>query len=249
MKLFLKQKSNHSMDGSDDAWYSGDVFMMRPANKSTRLNSYIGAVLFFGGAIFAGVQGVLHWRVPGQLFPFLEGAFFLVFVVLGGVCVREIRESKKPASQALPSAIVGMLVSISACIPLLGIVLDAQTQGLGWRDVPAVVTGLPFYRVSRGRPHYTVEYQYAWNERTLHGSTDARFGLPSITSVESHSFQMRPIAIGDSIAIKMNPDQPEQSLFPQFPTTLIYPGFVLFFLLGAYSVRSWKNLPKRGRYL
>lgn len=235
------------MDGSDNVWYFGDVFMTRPANKTTPLNPYVGAVLFFGGAIFAGVQGVLHWRIPGQLFPFLESAFFLVFVVLGGVCVREIRESKKPAPQALPSAIVGMLVSISACVSLLGIILDAQTQGLGWRDVPAVVTRVPFDGGSGARRYYTVEYKYTWGERTFQGAAYFGARLPLMTRTASHSFEARSLAAGDAITVKLNPDRPEQSLFPQSPRILVYPAFFLFLWLGIYSFRRWKRSVTKGR--
>lgn len=222
---------------------------MKSFKDKKALNPYIGAVICFGVVILAVTYAVLHWKTPGQLFPFMESGIAIAFVIWGLMCVHQARALKKSPSQVVSVTVIGMLVSVSACSMLLGIVLDAYTQGLSWKEVPAMVTGLPFYRTSRSRRHYTVQYRYAWKEHVFHGATDARFGLPSITNIESHLLEMRPVTIGDSITVKVNPDQPEQSLFPQSPTVLIYPGFLLFFLLGVFSFYRWKNPPKQGRYL
>ncbi|MBP7006367.1 hypothetical protein KBB27_04590 [Patescibacteria group bacterium] len=213
------------------------------------LNPYIGAVICFGVAILAFMYAILHRSAPGQLFPFMESGIVIAFVIWGLMCVHQARALKKSPSSPVSVAVIGILVSASACSVFLGIVLDAYTPGLSWKENPATVIGLPFYLTSCGQRHYTVEYQYMWKERAFHGATDARFGLPPIANAASHSFEVRPLAIGDSITVKVNPDHSEQSLFPQSPTVLIYPGFLLFFLLGVFSFYRWKNPPKQGRYL
>lgn len=229
---------------------SSMYFSFPTKRRLTPLKAYIAALICFGiSAVFIFIA--ITQNSPGQLFPFIPSAIALASIIWGTACIVQPDPTKLRSSES-SSAIVGLLVAVPTCLILLGVILEAQTQGFGWQKASATVKGLPYIRISARHPRrqYTVQYQYTWQDMTLEGATKITPTLlgdePSVTKVTSHSLQVVPLIVGDQITIKVNPQQPDQSLYPQYPSFVIYPALLLFAWLGWSSFRRLQNPPKQG---
>lgn len=227
------------------------LFSLRKKSRVSPLRPYIGAFVCF---CFSALFGYLAFTQdsPTHLFPFSQTAIALSCFALGILVI--VQPKPKPSLRAseFHGNFVGIVVGVFTCVILGGVILDAQTQALGWQRTPATVTGLPFIRLPRQQQQFTVQYQYTWQDTLFNGATTVAPSIlgdePRITIRTRRSLSSRPLEVGDQIKVKVNPKQPDQSLYPQTPSLLIYPLFLLFAGVAWGCFRRLQNPPKLGEF-
>ncbi len=221
------------------------LFSFSTKDQVAPLKSSIAAFVCLAiAATFVFIAATDH--TPGQLFPFVPSAVALAGILWGIMCIVQ-PSAEGPRASESQSAIVGLVVAIPTCLILTGVILEANTQGIGWHQTPALVSAVTSRDLGgrHARLQYTVHYQYTWQNTTFNGATITR-GQPSLTTWTSRSLQSRPLAAHDKIRVSVNPEQPNESFYPQDPPLIIYPVFLLFAWLGWSSYRRLRKPPKQG---